>query len=128
MSVTLAGGCRVTDMREGAPMENGTLRIWRQIGRGTGAQAISLRVLEFAAGISPGIRNQACDEILYVLEHWDRGRPARLNVGSEQPGDGDPTAAIFIDGWPFEVTSQTGIYLRPGQTLTVDNPGPEPLV
>ena len=37
-------------------------------------------------------------------------------------------ATIFIDGWPFEITSQTGIYLRPGQTLTVENPRPEPLV
>ena len=127
MAIVLEGGCRVSDMREGAPEEIGTLRAWRQIGRGTGAQAISLRVLEFAPGVSPGIRNEACDEILYVLP-WERAHPARLNVGSEQLGDDDPTATIFIDGWPFKVTSQTGIYLRPGQTLTVDNPGRDPFV
>lgn len=125
MAITLEGGCRVTEMREGEPAENGTLRVWRQIGRDSGAHAISLRVLEFAPGLSPGIHNDACDEILYV---WDRADPARLNSGNEEPSKNDSRATIFIDGWPFEITPQTGIYLRPGQTLTVENPGPQPLV
>lgn len=139
MAIVLEGGCRVSNMREGVPDQSGTLRAWRQVGRDSGAQAISLRVLEFAPGVSPSLRNESCDEILYVL-HWDRGR-AGLPAG--QPGWGavpartvangdviasDPIANIFIDGWRFEVTPQTGIYLRPGQTFTVDNPGPEPLV
>ena len=47
MAVTLEGGCRVSEMREGAPFIAGTLSIWNRIGRDTGAQAISLRVLEF---------------------------------------------------------------------------------
>ncbi len=107
MAVVLEGGCRVTGLREGAPTIIGTLRSWAQVGRAVGAAAISLRVLEFAPGLSPGWRNADCDEIIYV----QAGR-----------------ATIFIDGQAYTVAGETGIYLRPGETLTVDNPGPEPLV
>jgi len=77
-------------VREGAPVAAGTLRIWHRIGRATGAQAISLRVLEFAPGISPSMRNDECDEILYVLER--RGRQ---------------TATIQIDRHGYDIGSQT---------------------
>ena len=53
MVVILEGGCRVSQMHYGEPLVEGTLRIWKQIGRATGAQAISLRVMEFAPGLSP---------------------------------------------------------------------------
>src|SRR5712692_8460736 len=72
MAVILEGGCRVSEMREGAPVEHGTLRIWNQIGRATGAEAISLRVLEFEPGLSPVIRNDQCDEVLYILNKSER--------------------------------------------------------
>jgi mannose-6-phosphate isomerase-like protein (cupin superfamily) len=112
MAVELAGGCRVSDRREGTPHVAGTLSIWNTIGKATGAQAIALRVLEFAVGLSPGLRNQDCDEVLYVLEDLDQPeKPKRCTV--------------FIDGQPHRAQTQTGIYLRPGQTLLVDNPGPE---
>ncbi len=111
MAVVLEGGCRVSTMHEGAPHVSGSLKIWNQIGRTNGAEAISLRVLEFDTGSSPGLRNRECDEVLYLLED--------LN---------DETAAgrctIFIDGSAYEVGPQTGVYLRPGQTLTVENSGP----
>jgi mannose-6-phosphate isomerase-like protein (cupin superfamily) len=107
VAVLLEGGCRVTRMREGTPDVRGTLRAWRQVGREVGAQAISLRVLEFSQGLSPGLRNAACDDVLYALE-----------------GD----AELFIDGRPHRVEAETGIYLRPGETLTVNNPSPQPLV
>lgn len=107
MAVLLEGGCRVTRMREGAPDVRGTLRAWRQVGREVGAQAISLRVLEFSQGLSPGLRNLDCDEVLYALE-----------------GD----AELFIDGRPHRVEPETGIYLRPGETLTINNPNSQPLV
>src|ERR1044071_706459 len=68
MAVILEGGCRVSGAREGEPLLKGTLRIWHQIGCVTGAQAISLRIFEFAPGLSPGIRNDDCDEILYVSD------------------------------------------------------------
>ena len=107
MAVALAGGCRVTNMREGVPSVDGTLSQWSQVGRTVGAQAISLRILEYAPGLSHGLRNRDCDEILYVLE-----------------GE----ATLYIDGWPYHITPETGVYLRPGETLTVNNTASLPLV
>src|ERR1700694_5851309 len=78
MTVTLEGGCRVSDMHDGEPFAEGSLRFWNQVGRQTGAQAISLRIMQFAPGLSPGIRNGDCDEILYVLDSdggWERAHP-----------------------------------------------------
>jgi mannose-6-phosphate isomerase-like protein (cupin superfamily) len=124
MAVVLEGGCRVSEMREGEPLIEGTLRIWHQIGRATGAHAISLRVLEFAPGLSPGLRNPNCDEILY----WDREHSARLNQTDDQLKDTIPTLGIFIDGWAYKIAPATGIYLRPNQTLTVDNAAPDQIV
>jgi mannose-6-phosphate isomerase-like protein (cupin superfamily) len=109
MAVLLEGGCRVTEMREGTPMNAGTLTSWHQIGNATGADAISLRLNEFGPGLSPGLRNPECDEVLYFLESLD---------GSETAG----TCTVFIDGSPYDVAPQTGLYLRPGQTFAVNNP------
>ncbi len=103
MAVVLEGGCRVSEMREGASLVEGTLRIWNRIGRATGAQAISLRVMEFAPGLSPGIRNDDCDEILYVL---DEVRTAC--------GPGSPSGQPAWGG--------------PGETLAINNSGPDPVV
>jgi mannose-6-phosphate isomerase-like protein (cupin superfamily) len=130
MAVTLEGGCRVSAMREGVPVVAGTVRIWNQIGRATGAQAISLRVMEFAPGLSLPIRNTDCDEILYVLERrlgLERGHPARMSERSERQTVAAP-ATIFIDGQSFQVGPDTGIYIRPNQTVAVDNPGPDSVV
>jgi mannose-6-phosphate isomerase-like protein (cupin superfamily) len=102
MAVVLEGGCRVSTMHEGAPRVVGTLNVWNQVGRASGAEAISLRVLEFGPGRSPALHNRECDEVIYVLE-------------------GDCT--LFIDGVAYEVEPETGVYLRPGQTLIVENTG-----
>lgn len=107
MAVLLAGGCRVTGLKQGAPRINGTLSIWPLFGRVNGTLAISLRVLEFATGISPVIQNRECDEVLYVLS------------GS---------STLTIDSSSCPVEAETGIYLRPGASLTIDNPHQEPLV
>ena len=112
MAVELVGGCRVSAMREGDPRVVGTLSIWNQVGKALGAQAISLRVLEFGIGLSPGLRNTDCDEVLYVLEDLD-------------DPDKSKRCTVFLDGRPHRLLPRTGIYLRPGQTLIVDNPGPE---
>src|SRR5438552_16631752 len=100
MAVILEGGCRVSGAREGEPLVEGTLRIWNQIGRATGAQAISLRVMEFAPGLSPTIRNDDCDEILYVLE---RGHPARMS----EPGE-RRDLTLLLDGIPHDPGADTG--------------------
>ncbi len=104
MAVVLEGGCRVSTMHEGVPHVFGTLKVWDQIGTVSGAEAISLRILEFGPGSSSALRNRECDEVIYVLE-------------------GDCT--VFIDGVAYKVGPETGIYLRPGQTLIVENAGPD---
>lgn len=108
MAVVLEGGCRVSTMHEGAPLVSGSLRVWNQIGKECGAEAISLRILEFGPGTSPELRNREADEVLYLLDE-----------------SGECT--IVIDGDIYDVGPQTGVYLRPGQTLSVENPGPDPV-
>ena len=102
MAVELEGGCRVSTMHEGDPRVFGSIKVWNRIGRASGAEAISLRVVEFGPGTSPGMRNRECDEVIYVHE-------------------GDCT--VSIDGVAHEVGPETGVYLRPGQTLSVKNVG-----
>jgi mannose-6-phosphate isomerase-like protein (cupin superfamily) len=117
-------------MREGDPLIAGTLRIWNRIGRETGAEAISLRVLEFAPGLSPGIRNGDSDEILYVLD-WerasdlDRGHSVRSEVRTAGVSG---RLIIFINGHSHEISPDTGIYLRPGETFAINNAGPNSIV
>lgn len=111
MAVVLEGGCRVSTMHEGVPHVAGSLKIWNQIGKANGAEAISLRLLEFGPGASPSLRNRECDEVLYLLEDLnDEGTAAGCTV--------------FIDGDAYEVGPQTGVYLRPGQTWNVENSRP----
>jgi mannose-6-phosphate isomerase-like protein (cupin superfamily) len=126
MAVGLEGGCRVSEMREGASVIEGTLRIWNRIGRATGAQAISLRVLEFAPGLSPGIRNEDCDEVLYVLDgSWAAPRSDRDEVSTTRVAG---WVNLLIDGVTYDVGPDTGVYIRPGETFAVDNPGPTSFV
>lgn len=116
MAVVLEGGCRVSEMHEGIPEVNGSLKIWRQVGRTTGAKAISLRVLEFGPGLSPTIQNQVADEVFYNLEQIELKQAIAASC------------TLRIDGLLQKVTPQTGIYLRPGQTMTVENHGLSPVV
>ncbi len=124
MAVTLEGGCRVSGMREGEPVVNGTVRIWNQVGKANGAQAISLRVMEFAPGASPGLRNGDCDEILYVV--GSGSVDADQNEVSTARVSG--WVSLLIDGFRHQINSDTGIYLRPHQTFTIDNPNPNPVL
>ncbi|HVS20796.1 MAG TPA: cupin domain-containing protein [Pyrinomonadaceae bacterium] len=136
MSVVLEEGCRVSAMREGTPLVSGTLRIWNQIGRATGAQAISLRIMEFASGLSPGIRNEDCDEILYAVDweqghhargRWERGHPVRTE-GSVSTACVSGWVSVFINGHPYDIYPDTGIYIRPGETFAIDNTGPSSVI
>src|SRR6267142_2020287 len=138
MALILQGGCRVSDMHDGEPLAEGSLRIWNQVSRQTGAQAISLRIIEFAPGLSPGIRNGDCDEILYVLDWqpgWERGHPdserghpVRLSDHSERTTDAAVFGQIFINGCPFDLSPDTGIYIRPNETFSINNRGPGQIV
>lgn len=111
MAEVLEGGCRVSTMHEGVPHVSGSLSVWNQVGRSNGADAISLRILEFGPGSSPALRNRECDEVLYVLE----------DLEDENASAG---CTVSIAGSDYGVGPRTGIYLRPGETLRVENPGP----
>jgi mannose-6-phosphate isomerase-like protein (cupin superfamily) len=86
-------------------MKNGTLTVRNEVGPETGAKAISLRVLEFDSGLSPVLRNEDTDEVLFAL-------------GS---------CTLFIDEVAYEVEPQSGIFIRARQTFQIDNPGTEPV-
>ncbi|HLM24877.1 MAG TPA: cupin domain-containing protein [Pyrinomonadaceae bacterium] len=100
MAVVMEGGCRVSSMGEGSPQVFDSLKIWNHIGKESGANAISLRILEFDPGTSPVLRNHECEEVLYLLEG---------------------NCTVVIDDNDYELGPETGIYLRPGQTLRVEN-------
>ena len=102
MAVVLEGGCRVSTMHEGDPRVSGSLAVWNQIGKTNGAEAISLRILEFGPGSSPVLRNRESDEVLYLLE----GK-----------------CTVVIDGNQYEIGPETGLYLRPEQSLRIENSG-----
>jgi mannose-6-phosphate isomerase-like protein (cupin superfamily) len=89
-------------MHEGEPRVDGSLKIWNQVGKASGAKAISLRLLEFGPGTSPVLRNRVSDEVIYVLE-------------------GDCT--VVIEDKAYDVGPETGVYVRPGQTWRVTNSG-----
>lgn len=107
MAVVLEGGCRVSTMHEGVPDVSGSVKVWDQIGRANGADAISLRVLEFGPGTSPLLGNPECDEVLYLLED----------------AEAETSCTVVIDGSSYEVGPRTGVYVRPGQAWRVENPG-----
>lgn len=94
----------VSKMHDGDPEVFGPLKIWNRIDQSTGADAISLRILEFEPGASPVLCNIAKDEVLFVL---------------------DGCCTVVIDGSTYEVGPETGIYVRPEQAFSVENPGPD---
>jgi mannose-6-phosphate isomerase-like protein (cupin superfamily) len=106
VDVTLDAGCRVADLRQGGPEVHGPMRLWTRFDRTTGARALSLRILEIAPGLSPGLSNEDCDEVLYVIEG---------------------TGTAYLDGYAFAIGPDAGIHLRPGVSLALENPGPHPL-
>lgn len=102
MAVVLEGGCRVSTMGEGSPQVSGSLTVWNHIDKASGAEAISLRILEFGPGTSPVLRNDECDEVLYLLEGGCK---------------------VVIDETAYEFGPETGVYLRPQQQLRVESAG-----
>jgi mannose-6-phosphate isomerase-like protein (cupin superfamily) len=94
MLAILDGGCRVVGLKDGDPVVEGALRIWKHFGTQAGATAISLRVLELPAAERATLRNESADEVLYVLS------------GSGSAGS-------------FALTSDTGLYLPPATSLEI---------
>ena len=110
MSVYLEGGCFVSHISETQPVVSGTLSQRNVIGAHNGTKEISLRILEFSKGLSPGLRADA-DTVLYTLDSPDSLR-----------------CSVFIDCHASEIAPQTGLYVRPGQTLAVLNKQETPVV
>lgn len=87
-------------------MRDGTLTIRNQIGPETGAKAITLRILEFAPGLSPLLKNEDLDEVLFSLT----------------------ACRLVIDEVTHELEPQSGVFIRAGQAFRVENLGTEPVV
>ncbi len=86
-------------------MREGTLKIQNKIGPENGAQAISLRILEFDPGISPNLRNEDLDEVLFSLN----------------------SCTLVIDELSHELEAQSGVFIRAQQAFRVENRGIEPV-
>jgi mannose-6-phosphate isomerase-like protein (cupin superfamily) len=111
------------------------------VGRATGAQAISLSVMEFAPGLSPTIKNGDCDQILFVIQ-LDRGAVEDSSQGQAQSApplvsnslslrhpegvqESPRPTEIVIDGYASPIGQNTGVYIRPSQTFAINNSGPK---
>lgn len=112
MAVTLEGGCFVSHMREGTPVVTGTLSRRDMIGRQNGARAISLSILEYSRGASPGLSTSDSDHILFRIE----------------TGKSETACSVLIDQSRYVVEPDTGVYVGPGQTMLVSNESPDPVV
>jgi len=106
MAVELEGGCRAFGLREAEPARHGSLTVRRHVGRESGAEAISLSTLEVGPGASAAWQNGACDEALFVVE-----------------GHGH----VVLGGERRPVGPLTGIFVRPDETVTVENSSQTPL-
>ena len=106
MAGELEGGCRVFGLREGEPKRHGDLDVWRHVGRELGAKAISLSTLELPPGGSAAWRNSSCAEALFVVS-----------------GEG----AIILGGERGRLDSLTGAFARPGELVSIECYGKEPL-
>ena len=113
MSVSLEGGCFVSDMRAGSPVVAGTLSRWDLIGPQNGAKAISLSILEYGTGLSPWLSAPDSDHILYLLETTENA---------------EANCKVFIEPWEYEVRPQTGVYIPRGKSMAVDNDRSEPVI
>jgi mannose-6-phosphate isomerase-like protein (cupin superfamily) len=87
-------------------MREGTLNIHDKIGPETGAKAISLRVLEFGPGLSPALRNEVLDEVLFSLDS------CALNC-----------CTLVIGEHSHELEPQSGVFIPSHQTFRVENRG-----
>lgn len=81
MLVELEGGCRVVGLKDGSPTRDGDLLIWQHF-----SSKLSLRVLELHGKTT--LRNDAHDEVLYVLEEE---RSVYLPAGDNLELSGDLT-------------------------------------
>jgi len=107
MAILLEGDCCVAALRETEARMRTNVRARPLFGRATGAAKISLRLLEFATGITRAERTLDCDDVWFVL---------------------DGEAALHMDGSSHTLRAETGVYIAPGSAYGVENPAANPLV
>jgi mannose-6-phosphate isomerase-like protein (cupin superfamily) len=83
-----------------------TLKVHNKIGPETGAKAISLRILEFDPGVSPVLRNEELDEVLFSLN----------------------SCRLVIDEVTYDLEPQSGVFIRAQQAFRVENRGTDPVL
>jgi mannose-6-phosphate isomerase-like protein (cupin superfamily) len=99
----LAGGCRVYGADDGAVASRGNWSSRTVMSRSTGAPLITQTINEYAPGISAATLNPASEEVHYVVA-----------------GAG----MCLIDGYRYDVQPGTALFVPPGTTYRVENPGP----
>ncbi|HZS45170.1 MAG TPA: cupin domain-containing protein [Blastocatellia bacterium] len=102
----LAQGCRVTDPNRAEWLSEGTRRYQSPINRANGARDISQTISVFSRGVAPARRNASGEEALYVVK-----------------GSG----TCVINGFSYEITPGTGIYVPPAERYQIENKSDTPL-
>ncbi len=99
----LAGGCRVYSADDGAVASRGTWTSRSVMSRSTGAPLITQTINDYGTGISPATLNPTGEEVHYVAA-----------------GAG----VCYIDGYRYDVRPGAALFVPPGTTYHVENPGP----
>ena len=84
-----------------------TALVKRTIGPEQGCERLEQRVIRFEPGRSTPRRDDGRDEVLYVIGGY---------------------GALEVDGRPHALEPEMGVYVAAGETVVVDNPGPDELV
>ena len=89
---------------EGRRLEGDTALEKVVLGAHTGSQVLEQHVTRYAAGRSLPRRDEKRDELLFVVS-----------------GSG----TLELEGEPYDLEPDSGVYVRAGETYTVDNEGPD---
>jgi mannose-6-phosphate isomerase-like protein (cupin superfamily) len=92
---------------EGRRLEGDTALEKVVLGAHTGSQVLEQHVTRYAAGRSLPRRDEKRDELLFVVS-----------------GSG----TLELEGDPYDLEPDSGVYVRAGETYTVDNEGPDELL
>jgi mannose-6-phosphate isomerase-like protein (cupin superfamily) len=92
---------------EGRRLEGDTALEKVVLGAHTGSQVLEQHVTRYAAGRSLPRRDEKRDELLFVVS-----------------GNG----TLELEGEPYDLEPDSGVYVRAGETYTVDNEGPDELL
>jgi mannose-6-phosphate isomerase-like protein (cupin superfamily) len=92
---------------EGRRLEGDTALEKVVLGAHTGSQLLEQHVTRYAAGRSLPRRDEKRDELLFVVS-----------------GNG----TLELEGEPYDLEPDSGVYVRAGETYTVDNEGPDELL